>query len=68
MNLCCAAIVLGNVTEETLEQYYLRQQDSSQDIRPQTSGEVTHARKEVTPGKWWLAQFALPARDITTAL
>jgi discoidin domain receptor family protein 2 len=38
------------VTEESLEQFYLQQQDSVQDLQPQPGGDLTtHARKEVTP-------------------
>ncbi|XP_054273935.1 discoidin domain-containing receptor 2-like isoform X2 [Macrosteles quadrilineatus] len=47
-----SAFILGNVTEESLEQFYLQQQDSVQDIEPQSGvgGDLTtHARKEVTP-------------------
>ncbi|XP_046678301.1 LOW QUALITY PROTEIN: discoidin domain-containing receptor 2-like [Homalodisca vitripennis] len=45
-----SAFILGNVTEESLEQFYLQQQDSGLDVNPRTGGETTHARKEVTPG------------------
>lgn len=53
----CLAFVFGNVTDETLEQFYLQQQDGVQDLNPHTGGETTHARKEVTPGKLYYQQI-----------
>lgn len=48
-------MVLGNVTEDSVEEFYQQQQQQQdtvqQDTRPQTGGEMTHARKEATPGK-----------------
>ncbi|XP_039287429.1 discoidin domain-containing receptor 2 [Nilaparvata lugens] len=41
--------LMGNVTEEILEQFYQQQQDIGQEDKPATGGETTHARKEVTP-------------------
>nr|CAD7439503.1 unnamed protein product [Timema bartmani] len=49
--LTSVAPILGNMTDETLEQYFL-QQDSVQELPAppgETGGETTHARKEITP-------------------
>ncbi|KAL1117262.1 hypothetical protein AAG570_004588 [Ranatra chinensis] len=42
--------VSGNVTEESLDEFYSRPDNNQVDIVPRTGGETTHARKEVTPG------------------
>ncbi|XP_063215521.1 discoidin domain-containing receptor 2-like [Bacillus rossius redtenbacheri] len=47
-----SAPILGNMTDETLEQYFLQQDSVQEAASPpgDAGGESTHARKEVTPG------------------
>lgn len=46
-----------NMSEDALDQYYLPPPDNEIDARPMPGGEITHARKEITPGKRKLLSY-----------